>query len=113
MWGPVVCREPATTIDYARGCAKAPNLPHSADRLELVGFSSPLQLMPEVTPLPPELSRSVSALARSLGLDIIAEGVETERQREFLAGIDCDAYQGYLFGRPISAERFAMATAAS
>ena len=57
------------------------------------------------------IARSIVALARSLGLDIIAEGVETERQREFLAGIDCDAYQGYLFGRPIAAECFTPATA--
>ncbi|MFD2365792.1 EAL domain-containing protein [Pseudoduganella sp. GCM10020061] len=52
------------------------------------------------------IARSIVALARALDLDIIAEGVETERQREFLAGLDCDAYQGYLFGRPIAAERF-------
>ncbi|HEU4851567.1 MAG TPA: EAL domain-containing protein [Telluria sp.] len=57
------------------------------------------------------IARSIVALAKALGLDIIAEGVETERQREFLAEIDCDAYQGYLFGRPISAERFAMTNA--
>ena len=57
------------------------------------------------------IARSIVALARALGLDIIAEGVETERQREFLAGLDCDAYQGYLFGRPIAAERFSTAPA--
>ncbi|MBP9061472.1 MAG: EAL domain-containing protein, partial [Rhodoferax sp.] len=33
-----------------------------------------------------------------------AEGVETEGQREFLASIGCDAYQGYFFGRPGPAE---------
>ncbi|HEY1044394.1 MAG TPA: EAL domain-containing protein [Telluria sp.] len=55
------------------------------------------------------IARSIVALARALGLGIIAEGVENERQHEFLAGIDCDAYQGYLFGRPIAAERFAPA----
>lgn len=54
------------------------------------------------------IARSIVALARALGLDILAEGVENERQREFLAGIDCDAYQGYLFGRPLAAERFAL-----
>jgi EAL domain-containing protein (putative c-di-GMP-specific phosphodiesterase class I) len=57
------------------------------------------------------IARSIVALARALGLDILAEGVETERQREFLAGIDCDAYQGYLFGHPTAAERFAPAAA--
>lgn len=40
-------------------------------------------------------------MARSLGLAIIAEGVETEAQRAFLEGQGCQAYQGYLFSRPL------------
>ncbi|WP_193335851.1 putative bifunctional diguanylate cyclase/phosphodiesterase [Devosia beringensis] len=39
-------------------------------------------------------------MARRLGKIVIAEGVETEQQRAYLAGIGCDIGQGYLFGRP-------------
>jgi len=40
-------------------------------------------------------------LAHSLGLDIVAEGVETDNQREALIALGCDAAQGYLFSRPM------------
>ena len=45
--------------------------------------------------------RTIVVLAQSLRLRLIAEGVEDERQRDFLASHGCHAYQGYLFGTPV------------
>jgi EAL domain-containing protein (putative c-di-GMP-specific phosphodiesterase class I) len=44
------------------------------------------------------------ALGRSLQLEVVAEGVEEEEQRELLAACGCDIAQGYLFGRPMEAD---------
>ena len=52
------------------------------------------------------IARTIVALAQSLGLEVIAEGVETELQRDFLASIGCHAYQGYFFSRPLPIEGF-------
>ena len=49
---------------------------------------------------------TIIAMARSLKLDVIAEGVETEEQRNMLLKHDCHHYQGYLFGRPLPADQF-------
>ena len=43
---------------------------------------------------------SIITLAHNLALEVVAEGVETEAQRQWLAARDCDAMQGYLFTRP-------------
>ena len=47
------------------------------------------------------IARTVVALAQSLGLTVVAEGVETEGQRDFLLASGCKAFQGYLFGQPV------------
>ncbi|WP_217645567.1 putative bifunctional diguanylate cyclase/phosphodiesterase [Oceanisphaera psychrotolerans] len=53
-----------------------------------------------------EIIRAICALAGSLRLEVIAEGVETEDQRSGLLDIGCRHFQGYLFGRPMSLEEF-------
>jgi EAL domain-containing protein (putative c-di-GMP-specific phosphodiesterase class I) len=52
------------------------------------------------------IARTIVALAQSLGLGVIAEGVETEEQRDFLARLGCHAYQGYFFSRPVPLKNF-------
>ena len=50
--------------------------------------------------------RTILALADSLDLAVVAEGVETTGQLEFLQRYGCKAFQGYLFGRPLTLEDF-------
>jgi len=52
------------------------------------------------------IARSIIALAGSLGLSVIAEGVETTAHYQFLLAHGCQAFQGYLFGRPLTLEDF-------
>jgi EAL domain-containing protein (putative c-di-GMP-specific phosphodiesterase class I) len=48
---------------------------------------------------------AVASLAHSMGLRVIAEGIETEAQREIVLGTGCDSGQGYLYSRPVPAAR--------
>ena len=50
---------------------------------------------------------AIVAMARSLNLSVIAEGVETEEQAAFLRSLTCDQAQGYHFGRPMPSAEFA------
>ncbi len=49
------------------------------------------------------IAGTIVSLGHSLGLKVIAEGVETQGQRDFLAQMGCDAFQGYYFGHPVPA----------
>ncbi|MGZ5481015.1 MAG: putative bifunctional diguanylate cyclase/phosphodiesterase [Pyrinomonadaceae bacterium] len=52
------------------------------------------------------LVMAIITLAHNLDLKVVAEGVETEEQRDFLRLLRCDAGQGYLFGKPMPADVF-------
>ncbi|MBB1074017.1 EAL domain-containing protein [Rhodoferax sp. 4810] len=62
------------------------------------------QLVPDSTDL--ALCQAIIVMAHALGMKVIAEGVETERQRALLAAAGCDYAQGYLFSRPVPAAEF-------
>ena len=64
-----------------------------------------------IAPLAPQsrelaLVEAMIVMAHKLGLKVVAEGVETEQQRDLLRGMDCDFAQGHLFGRPVAGEEF-------
>jgi predicted signal transduction protein with EAL and GGDEF domain len=52
------------------------------------------------------IASTILALAHHMGLDVIAEGVETQEQADFLVAIGCCAFQGYLYGRPVPIAQF-------
>jgi EAL domain-containing protein (putative c-di-GMP-specific phosphodiesterase class I) len=52
------------------------------------------------------ITRAVLAVAAELKLDVMAEGVETRAERDFLVGLGCKRMQGYLFGRPVPRDEF-------
>lgn len=49
--------------------------------------------------------RTIVSLAHNLGFDVVAEGIETERQRDFLAGLNCEYGQGFLFSRGVDRDQ--------
>ncbi|SDP47405.1 PAS domain S-box-containing protein/diguanylate cyclase (GGDEF) domain-containing protein [Rhodoferax sp. OV413] len=59
-----------------------------------------------VDPSDAAIVRTVVGLAHNLGLEVLAEGVETEAQKDFLARCHCHVYQGYLFSRPVPVDAF-------
>ena len=52
------------------------------------------------------IARTIVGLGKSLGLSVVAEGVETQAQRDFLADIGCFIYQGFLFADPMPIDDF-------
>ena len=65
----------------------------------------------EKNPQDRAITTAIISMGKALGLNIVAEGVETEAQSDFLRGDFCDELQGYLFSRPVSpAEIVALVT---
>jgi EAL domain-containing protein (putative c-di-GMP-specific phosphodiesterase class I) len=50
--------------------------------------------------------RTIITMAQSLDIDVIAEGVETEEQRQLLLNKGCTNFQGYLFSKPVPIDKF-------
>ncbi|MCX7067134.1 MAG: EAL domain-containing protein [Methylococcales bacterium] len=59
-----------------------------------------------VKPSDATIVKTIIGMAHNLGMEVIAEGVETEAQRKFLEQHDCLLYQGYLFSKPVPIEQF-------
>jgi diguanylate cyclase (GGDEF)-like protein/PAS domain S-box-containing protein len=66
----------------------------------------------ETDPNDRAIAEAIVVMARKLGLKTIAEGVETESQRNLLAEVGCDYVQGYLYAKPMPVENFLAYTAA-
>jgi len=58
-------------------------------------------IAPEINNTNYDIIKAIINLAHSLGLDVVAEGIETEAQREILKGLGCEYGQGYLFAYPL------------
>lgn len=77
------------------------SLPLDTLKIDIV-FVRDLVQDPQATPI----AATIITLAAGLGLSVIAEGVESQEQRERLAELGCGIYQGYLFGRPVPIGEF-------
>jgi EAL domain-containing protein (putative c-di-GMP-specific phosphodiesterase class I) len=54
------------------------------------------------------IAQTVISLSKAMGLSVMAEGVETEEQRDFLASLGCHAFQGFFFSPPLPLREFEM-----
>ena len=59
-----------------------------------------------LTPGDSIIVKTIVAMAKSLGMQFVAEGVESKLQYEFLEGLGCELFQGYLFSKPVPADEF-------
>ncbi|MGN6788931.1 MAG: EAL domain-containing protein [Rhodanobacteraceae bacterium] len=118
--------ETAVLVDFHETAAKLAELRALGVKVSLDDFGTGYSSLAYLTRLPldqlkidrsfvdrlPEdrndamVAQTIIGMGRGLGLDVIAEGVETEAQRNFLMAQGCDAFQGYLIGRPMPRDAF-------
>ena len=53
-----------------------------------------------------KILKFIITMAKALNMDVITEGVETEKQLDFLSGIGCEMFQGFYFSKPIPVDKF-------
>ena len=53
-----------------------------------------------------QIAKTIISMAKTMGLKVLAEGVEDKKQLQFLNDHECDYYQGYFFSKPVTADRF-------
>ena len=94
--------------DFGTGYSSLTHLKHfPLDTLKIdISFIADL----ETDPGDAAITEAIIALARGLGLKVVAEGVGTQAQLDFLARHGCDAYQGFLFSQPIPSSELAAFT---
>lgn len=63
-------------------------------------------------PLDAYMIEMIADMGARFGVDIIAEGVETQAQYEYLAALGCNGFQGYYFGRPLAIDALDLAASA-
>ena len=56
-------------------------------------------------PISGAVAQAIISFGKAMGLSVIAEGVETEEQRAFLATLGCHSFQGFLFSHPLATRR--------
>ena len=90
--------------DYGSGMSSLSTLEsYEFDTIKLdIGFIRKIDQSPKAE----TIIRSTISMAHAFGADVIAEGVETEKQLAFLSDAGCDMIQGYYFYRPMSEEEF-------
>jgi EAL domain-containing protein (putative c-di-GMP-specific phosphodiesterase class I) len=90
--------------DFGTGYSSLTHLKHfPIDTLKIdISFIADL----ETDPGDAAITEAIIGLARGLGLKVIAEGVGTQLQLDFLAARGCDCFQGYWFSRPLPADEF-------
>jgi len=88
--------------DFGTGYSSLSNIRlFPLDRLKIdKSFTQEIGSNPDVT----EITLTILAMGKTLGLNVIAEGVEKPQQAEFLRRHGCDEFQGYLYGKPLEVE---------
>ena len=106
-WSPTFSAAARGAASRSRWTISAPATPRSrtcgGSRSTSSRSTDPLSPTCSTTPTTPRSSAAIIELGHSLGLKIVAEGVETEAQLEFLARHRCDQMQGYLIAAPAPA----------